>query len=114
MDDILQAFEDELEKIADSAAESNASDRWGKKQGKTWGMSSTKGGWATHFSSAGMQNMNKGIRKGMPKLKGTKGFQTAAPRAPAPPRYGEVNNQNNLRRNLSNVTLPKNVNRSSD
>ena len=94
----LQAFLDELEKIA----------AWGKNIGKSWGMSSTKGGWATHFRSAGMQTPPE-TNKAMPALKGIKTWQTKTPVAPAPPRYGEVNNQASLRRNLSNVTLPKNV-----
>jgi hypothetical protein len=75
---------------------------FGKNVGKSFGRTSSKGGFSTSFKSAGMGDM-KSLTKSMPKLPGV---STKTPGIKPPKAISsERNNQVNLRRGLSNVQI---------
>lgn len=91
-DDVITAFISELEKIAAA---------WGKNVGKSYGRSSSKGGFSTKMRSAGMGSAKPSR---MPQLSGTKPIKGVG--GLKPPLTGERNNQVTLRRGLSNIETP--------
>ena len=98
---ILSAFFDELEKLSYTLPMGST---FGKNVGRSWGMGSAKGGFATKMRSAGMQNQPK-MQKKIPKMPGTINPMRAKTPNLKPPATAERNNQVKLRRDLSNVTL---------
>ena len=77
---------------------------WGKNVGRSWGRSSTKGGWATKYRSAGMSNPKPSTKK-MPRMPGSRTLKGSLGAMPKP--VAETNNQVTLRRGLSNIELPE-------
>ena len=94
----VQAFWGELEKIS--------ADSFGSSVGKSYGATSSKGGFSTSVRSAGTGNP---LAKppAIPKMPGVKSFTKSIPKPPLPKAApATTNNLVNLKRGLSNITTP--------